>query len=84
MWEGICFSPSLCPPRNVAFLAHVVRALAQTCPHPPPLFPWSQVWEEQVAAFLTEVVRAPAVLVGNSIGSLTSLMVRGHVNTILI
>lgn len=46
-------------------------------PHhlPPPRTPNSmELWGEQVCDFLDEFVQQPAVLVGNSIGSLTSLV----------
>ncbi|RMZ53088.1 hypothetical protein APUTEX25_002497 [Auxenochlorella protothecoides] len=41
----------------------------------PPLAYTLELWREQVADFLAQVVAGPAVLVGNSIGSLVSLMV---------
>ncbi len=42
-----------------------------------PLLEYStELWRDQLLDFLTEYVDAPAVLVGNSIGSLVSLMVR--------
>ncbi len=42
----------------------------------PPLAYSTELWRDQVLDFLAEFVDAPAVLVGNSIGSLVSLMVR--------
>ena len=42
-----------------------------------PLLDYStEVWRDQLLDFLEQFVDAPAVLVGNSIGSLVSLMVR--------
>ena len=42
-----------------------------------PLLSYStELWRDQLLDFLSEFVDRPAVLVGNSIGSLISLMVR--------
>ena len=54
-----------------------------------PLLDYStELWRDQLLDFLAEFVDAPAVLVGNSIGSLVSLMVRagglifGHISSV--
>ncbi len=46
----------------------------------PPLAYSTELWRDQVLDFLADFVDAPAVLVGNSIGSLVSLMVLGTLN----
>ena len=48
-----------------------------------PLLDYStELWRDQLMDFMSEFVDAPAVLVGNSIGSLVSLMVsRAHLHT---
>ncbi|MEN9205497.1 MAG: alpha/beta fold hydrolase, partial [Thermostichales cyanobacterium DRC_bins_46] len=38
----------------------------------------TQLWQAQVAAFCQEIVAAPAVLVGNSLGGYVSLSVAAH------
>lgn len=42
----------------------------------PPLAYSTELWRDQLLDFLQEFIDAPAVLVGNSIGSLIGLMVR--------
>ena len=42
----------------------------------PPLTYSTELWRDQLLDFLREFTDAPAVLIGNSIGSLISLMVR--------
>ena len=44
-----------------------------------PVLPYTmEQWEELVVDFLGEFVEQPAVIVGNSLGSLASLMVSGR------
>ena len=49
-----------------------------------PLLDYStELWRDQLMDFMSEFMDAPAVLVGNSIGSLVSLMVSpAHVHTV--
>ncbi len=45
----------------------------------PPLAYSTELWRDQLLDFLQEFIDAPAVLVGNSIGSLIGLMVRAAI-----
>ncbi|MEN9252127.1 MAG: alpha/beta fold hydrolase [Thermostichales cyanobacterium BF3_bins_165] len=48
------------------------------CSDKPRLSYCTQLWQAQVAAFCQEIVAAPAVLVGNSLGGYVSLSVAAH------